>query len=70
MKEAGTNSFVLSPSKWIAATDAIGIVFQTGKYREALSPIKILLFEFAAWISAEFKLYLIKEFQRLKRGGK
>lgn len=65
MKEAGTNSFVLSPSKWIAATDAIGIVSRQGNTGGTFAH-KDIAFEFAAWISAEFKLYLIKEFQRLK----
>ena len=59
--KAGSHSFVLSPQKWIEATDAIGINSRSGKYGGGT-----FAFEFASWISAEFKLYLIKEFQRLK----
>ena len=63
--EAGTNAFTLSPQKWITATNAIGIISKAGRYGGTL-PILILLFEFASWISAEFKLYIIKDYQRLK----
>ncbi len=63
--QAGSNSFVLSPKKWIEATNAIGLTSQSGKYGGTFAH-KDIAFEFAAWISAEFKLYLIKEFQRLK----
>ena len=62
---AGSNSFVLSPQKWIETTKAIGIISKSGKYGGTFAH-KDIAFEFASWISAEFKLYLIKEFQRLK----
>ena len=63
--EAGSNSFTLSPSKWIEATDAIGIYSKAGKNGGTYAHVDIA-FEFASWVSAEFKLFLIKEFQRLK----
>ncbi len=63
--EAGSNTFVLSPSKWIEATNAIGIISKQGKGGGTFAH-KDIAFEFAAWVSSEFKLYLIKEFQRLK----
>ena len=65
LKEAGSNTFVLSPSKWIATTSAIGISIKKGKYAGTYAH-KDIAFEFASWISPEFKLYLIKEFERLK----
>lgn len=64
-KKAGLNSFTMSPSKWINTTNAIGIVSKSGRYGGTYAHPDIA-FEFAAWISVEFKLYLIKEFQRLK----
>jgi hypothetical protein len=64
--EAGSNSFVLSPQKWIKKTNAIGIISKSGKYGGGTFAHQDIAFEFATWISAEFKLYLIKEFQRLK----
>ena len=64
-KEAGLNSFVLTPKKWIQSTNAIGIVSTSGRYGGTFAH-KDIAFEFASWISIEFKLYLIKEFQRLK----
>lgn len=63
--EAGSNSFTLSPSKWIEATNAKGVVSRQGKNGGTFAH-KDIAFEFASWISASFKLYLIKEFQRLK----
>lgn len=63
--EAGSNSFTLSPTKWIKETNAIGIFTKVGKNGGTFAHIDIA-FEFASWISAEFKLFLIKEFQRLK----
>jgi len=63
--EAGTNSFVLTPKKWISSTNAIGIKSKAGRYGGTYAH-KDIAFEFASWISAEFKLFLIKEFQRLK----
>ena len=64
-KEAGLNSFTMSPSKWINSTGAIGIISKPGRYGGTYAHPDIA-FEFASWISVEFKLYLIKEFQRLK----
>ncbi|MCC7431157.1 KilA-N domain-containing protein [bacterium] len=64
--QAGTNSFTMSPDKWIKSTNAIGIVSKSGRYGGGTFAHKDIAFEFASWISAEFKLYLIKEFQRLK----
>lgn len=63
--EAGTNSFTLSPNKWIEATGAIGIKSSAGRTGGTFAH-KDIAFEFASWVSAEFKLFLIKEFQRLK----
>jgi len=63
--KAGLNSFVLTPKQWIDATHAIGLVSQAGRYGGTYAH-KDIAFEFAAWISVEFKLYLILEFQRLK----
>jgi hypothetical protein len=63
--EAGSNSFTLSPTKWIETTNAIGIHNKMGRGGGTYAQ-KDIAFEFASWISAEFKLYLIKEFQRLK----
>ena len=64
-KEAGLNAFTLSPSKWIDATGAIGIVVKSGRYGGTYAH-KDIAFKFASWISVEFELYFIKEFQRLK----
>lgn len=64
--ESGSNSFVLSPQKWIETTGAIGIISKSGRYGGGTFAHKDIAFEFASWISAEFKLFLIKEFQRLK----
>ncbi len=63
--EAGSNYFVLSPQRWIETTHAIGITSTSGRYGGTYAH-KEIAFEFASWISSEFKLYLIKEFQRLK----
>ncbi len=63
--QAGLNSFTLTPKQWIEKTGAIGIVSKAGRYGGTLAH-KDIAFEFASWISVEFKLYLIKEFQRLK----
>ncbi len=64
-KQAGLNSFVMTPKKWIETTNAIGIVSKSGRYGGTFAHKDIAL-EFASWISIEFKLYVIKEFQRLK----
>jgi len=63
--QAGLNSFTLTPRQWIDATKAIGIISKPGRYGGTYAH-KDIAFEFASWISVEFKLYLIKEFQRLK----
>lgn len=63
--QAGLNSFVLTSGNWIDATNAIGIVAKAGRYGGTYAH-KDIAFEFASWVSVEFKLYLIKEFQRLK----
>ena len=62
---AGANSFSLTPKRWIEATNAKGIVSKTGRYGGTFAH-RDIAFEFASWLSAEFKFYLIKEFQRLK----
>jgi len=64
-KQAGLNSFTLTPSQWIEKTNAIGVISKPGRYGGTYAH-KDIAFEFASWISVEFKLYLIKEFQRLK----
>ena len=64
-RQAGLNSFVLTAKQWIEKTKAIGIISKSGRYGGTYAH-KDIAFEFAAWISVEFKLYLIKEFQRLK----
>lgn len=63
--EAGSNAFVMTPAKWVALTGAIGIISNSGRYGGTYAH-KDIAFEFASWVSVEFKLYLIKEFQRLK----
>ncbi len=64
-KQAGLNSFVMTPKKWIESTNAVGIMSKSGRYGGTFAH-KDIAFEFASWISIEFKLYIIKEFQRLK----
>lgn len=63
--QAGLNAFTLSPKKWIEATGAIGIVSKSGRYGGTYAH-KDIAFKFASWISVEFELYIVKEFQRLK----
>jgi hypothetical protein len=63
--EAGLNAFTLSPQKWIDTTNAKGIISKSGRYGGTFAH-KDIAFKFAAWISIEFELYFIKEFQRLK----
>jgi len=63
--QAGLNSFILTARQWVEKTGAIGIVSKAGRYGGTYAH-KDIAFEFASWISVEFKLYLIKEFQRLK----
>ena len=64
-KEAGLNAFTLSPTRWIEATNAIGVFSNSGRYGGTYAQTDIA-FEFASWISVEFRLYLVMEFQRLK----
>ena len=63
--QAGANAFTMSPKKWIDATNAIGIVSKSGRYGGTFAHSDIA-FEFASWISPEFKLYIIKDYKRLK----
>ena len=64
-KQAGLHSFTLTPRQWIEKTSAVGIISKPGRYGGTYAH-KDIAYEFASWISVEFKLYLIKEFQRLK----
>lgn len=64
-KQAGLNSFVMTPKRWIENTNAIGIISKSGRYGGTFAHKDIAL-EFASWISIEFKLFVLKEFQRLK----
>lgn len=66
MNEAGLNRFTLSVKKWVKRTNAIGLIAKTGRFDSGTFANKDIAFEFGSWLSAEFKLYLIKEFQRLK----
>ncbi len=63
---AGSNSFSLTPKRWIESVHAIGMINKAGRYGGGTFAHRDIAFEFATWISPEFKLYLIKEFQRLK----
>ncbi len=65
-KDAGLNAFTLSPQKWINATNAIGLISKSGRYGGTYAH-KDIAFKFASWISVEFELYIVKEFQRLKQ---
>ena len=64
--EAGLNAFTMSPSKWISAVNAVGITSKAGRYGGTYAHSDIAL-EFASWISAEFKLYIMKDYQRLRQ---
>ena len=64
--EYGRNSFAMSPTQWIKRTNAIGIISSQGRYNSGTFAHPDIAFEFASWLSPEFKLYLIKEFERLK----
>lgn len=64
--QAGLNNFNLTPKKWVDTTNAIGIVSKAGRYGGGTFAQKDIAFEFGSYISAEFKLIIIKEFQRLK----
>lgn len=63
--QAGSNAFTMSPKKWIEGTGAIGMISKPGRYGGTYAH-RDIAFEFASWISAEFKLYIIKDYQRLK----
>ena len=63
--QAGLNSFVLTPKRWTESTNAIGIISKAGRYGGTYAH-KDIAFEFASWISPEFKLYIIKDYQRLR----
>ena len=63
--EAGSNAFTMSPTKWIEGVNAKGIISKAGRYGGTFAHSDIAM-EFASWISPEFKLYIIKDFQRLK----
>ena len=64
-QEAGLHAFTMSPTKWIEGVNAIGIVSKAGRYGGTYAHSDIAL-EFASWISAEFKLYIVKDYQRIK----
>lgn len=64
--QAGLNSFSLTPQRWIEKTNAIGLISKSGRYGGGTFAHKDIAFEFAAWISSEFRLFIIKDFQRLK----
>ena len=64
--QAGLNTFTMSPTKWIESVQAIGIVSKAGRYGGTYAHSDIAL-EFASWVSAEFKLYIMKDYQRLKK---
>ena len=66
MLEAGLNRFTLSVKKWAEKTNGIGLMAKTGRFSSGTYAHKDIAFEFGSWLSPEFKLYLIKEFQRLK----
>ena len=65
--EIGTSSYTMSPKQWIQRTNAIGLISKGGKYSIGTYAHPDLAFEFASWLSVEFKLYLIREFERLKQ---
>ena len=65
--ESGDNAFTLTPQQWIKSTDAIGIISKSGRYGGTYAHSDIA-FEFASWVSAEFKLYIIKDYKRLNYG--
>ena len=65
MKEAGSNAFTMSPSRWIETTNSIGLISKAGANGGTYAQ-RDIAFKFASWVSVEFELYLIKEFQRLK----
>jgi len=68
LTEAGSNAFILSPTKWIKETNAIGILSRPGRYGGTYAHSDIA-FDFASWISPQFRLYLIKDYQQLKQNS-
>lgn len=66
-QQAGRNAFVLSPTKWIKSTNAVGLKTKSGRYGGGTFAHKDIAFEFASWVSPEFKLYIIQDYQRLKQ---
>ena len=67
INEIGTSSYTMSPKQWIQRTNAIGLISKGGKYSMGTYAHPDLAFEFASWLNVEFKLYLIREFERLKK---
>ncbi|MBQ2835699.1 MAG: KilA-N domain-containing protein [Clostridia bacterium] len=67
INEIGTSSYTMSPKQWIQRTNAIGLISKGGKYSLGTYAHPDLAFEFASWLNVEFKLYLIREFERLKK---
>ena len=67
INEIGTSSYTMSPKQWIQRTNAIGLISKGGKYSIGTYAHPDLAFEFASWLSVEFKLYLIREFERLEK---
>lgn len=67
VKEVGYDSFTMSPTRWIKTTNAIGLISKGGRYSLGTFAHPDIAFEFASWLSPEFKLYLITEFERLKK---
>ena len=67
INEIGTSSYTMSPKQWIQRTRAIGLIAKGGKYSIGTYAHPDLAFEFASWLNVEFKLYLIREFERLKQ---
>ena len=65
LRDAGSNSFTMSPSRWIEITNAIGLISKSGANGGTYAQ-RDIAFKFASWVSVEFELYLVKEFQRLK----
>ncbi len=65
--KAGLNAFTMSPKKWVGSVNAIGIITQGGRYNSGTYARTDIAFKFASWVSVEFELYLIREFQRLKQ---
>lgn len=65
LNEAGSNAFTMSPTRWVEITNAIGIITKNGAGGGTFAQ-RDIAFKFASWVSVEFELYLVKEFQRLK----